>query len=157
METGKDERSSRLNRSSLSKFLASGRSQKRDSLRVLVVSETEDTRTWIQQVAESRGVRATVEDGTDEAIVNLTIEDPPDLVLVDALDDPESLESIEPFVVYLRLNCSDSRIALMASPGVACRLAESLTDDSVIVLRTPVERADIVNLITLIQLADARH
>ena len=143
----------RLNPETLDEFLQAklpGKSQatsrRNRSLEILIVERDEQVRRDLASMAMSRGARPQMAGSLEDAVL-LLAGDPPDLVLYGVPDD--QTQALE-FLRQVRLVCSDCRIALMVAPDRAAELGELMEFGPLIMLRTPVERPDMVSLIALI-------
>lgn len=113
---------------------------------ILIVERDEQVRRELASMAISRGARPQMAASTEDALLLLT-GGTPDLVLYGVPGD--SAEAVE-FLRQVRSACSGCRVALMVAPGRAAELGGLMEHGPVIMLRTPVERPDMVSLIALI-------
>ena len=139
----------RLNPAALDEFLQakpSANVRRTRSPEVLIVERDEQLRRDLASMAMSRGARPQMVGSLEDAMLLLTGE-PPDLVLYGVPEDPA--EAAE-FLRRVRSACPGCRIALMVAPGRAAELDGLMEFGPLIMLRTPVERPDMVSLIALI-------
>lgn len=139
----------RLSAGALDEFLQAGQSTRPRSTQqpeMLIVEHDEQIRRDLAEIAISRGVRPQMAATTEDALLMLAMVQP-GLVLYGV---PEDQEEAMAFLQQMRAACPDCKFALMVAPGRAAELNGLMEHGPMIVLRTPVERPDMVSLIALI-------
>ena len=135
----------RLNRSALDEFLQSQSSVGVPA--VLLVEPDEADRGSLEQLIRSRGAPVEAVSGVREALETLEQGFRADLVLL----GPSDFEfGPAPFLTGLRRLRAECRFALMVEPGRVSDLGAIMEFGPLIVLRKPVERTELVNVLSLV-------
>ncbi len=113
--------------------------------RVLVIDPTKTGRDQLADFAGARAGRIDTVDTAEEAIRTLGRERP-DLIFIAA----DSAESISDALNQLREGGIDSRVVLVVSPSDARLASGALEHGPVFLLPTPLERDDVISILTLI-------
>ncbi len=133
----------RFNRTALDDFVTSQSLVPRP--RVLVIDPAKTGRDQLADFASARAGRIDTVDTADEAIRTLG-RDRPDLVFIAA----DSADSISDALSRLREGGIDSRVVLVVSPSDAQLASGALRHGPVFLLPTPLERDDVISILTLI-------
>lgn len=138
----------RLSSAALDEFFngkqaASSRSSSK-SPELLIVEHDQELRRNLASIAMSRGAKAQLAGGTDDAELLLSAGWVPDLILYGV---PANINEAFDFMQRARAASSSCRVAAMVSPERAADLKDLMIHGWLIVLPTPVERPDMVNLI----------
>lgn len=134
----------RLNPAALDEFLSGKQKSPARSPELLIVEHDQELRRSLASIAMSRGARAQLADGVDDAELLLSAGWTPDLVLYGV---PEDMSEVFDFMQRVRAVSKECRVAAMVSPERAADLKDLLFHGWLIVLPTPVERPEMVNLI----------
>ncbi|NQW17597.1 MAG: helix-turn-helix domain-containing protein [Chloroflexi bacterium] len=133
----------RFNRATLDEFVASQSLVPRP--RVLVIDPIKGDRDLLSDFALARAGQIDTVADADEAIRQLG-RAKPDLVFVGA----ESAEGIASTVNKLREEGIDARIVVVAAPGDAAIASPAMEHGPVFLLPKPVDRDDVISILTLI-------
>ncbi len=134
----------RLNPAALDEFFSGKQSSPAKSPELLIVERDEDLRRTLASIAMSRNARAQLAGGTDDAEMLLSAGWVPDLILYGVPDD---MGEAFDFMQRIRAVSKDCRVAAMVPPERAADLKDLMAHGWMIVLPTPVERPEMVNLI----------
>lgn len=134
----------RLSSTALDEFFSGKQSSAARSPELLIVEHDAELRRNLASIAMSRGARAQLAGGTDDAELLLSAGWSPDLILYGVPDD---IAEAFDFMQRVRAVSKECRVAAMVSPERAADLKDLMAHGWLIVLPTPVERPEMVNLI----------
>ncbi len=134
----------RLSPAALDEFLGGKQRSPSKSPELLIVEHDIETRRSLASIAMSRGARVQLADGAGDTELLLSADWTPDLILYGV---PEEITEAFDFMQRVRAVSKDCRVAAMVSPERAGDLKDLLVYGWLIVLPTPVERPEMVNLI----------
>lgn len=134
----------RLSPAALDEFLSGGQTSPTRSPELLIVEQDEELRRNLASIAMSRGARTQLAGGADDTELLLSAGWVPDLILYGV---PTDITQAFDFMQRVRAVSKQCRVAAMVSPERAADLKDLMAHGWLIVLPTPVERPEMVNLI----------
>lgn len=134
----------RLSSAALDEFFSSKQSSPSKSPELLIVERDEELRRSLAAIAISRGARTQLASSADDTELLLSADWEPDLILYGV---PNDINEAFDFMQRVRAVSKECRIAAMVSPERAADLKDLMGHGWLIVLPTPVERPEMVNLI----------